>query len=112
MANGLSLPDGTFQPFRAEDMSTQLATRQNVGITLGDLGGWLDVLSEVTKPAERKTERVSRHVCETVASTSMDSGMSSAMALDSEATPTPRQTCLPKSCTDDQVAAMPVGRSR
>lgn len=87
MANGLSLPDGTFQPFRAEDMNTQLATRQNVGITLGDLGGWLDVLSEVTKPAERKTERVSRHVCETVASTSMDSGMSSAMALDSEATP-------------------------
>lgn len=46
MANGLFLPDGTFQPFRAEDMSTQLATRQNVGITLGDLGGWLDVLPD------------------------------------------------------------------
>ena len=44
MANGLFLPDGTFQPFRAEDMGTQLATRQNAGITLGDLGGWLDVL--------------------------------------------------------------------
>ncbi len=41
MADGLYLPDGTFRPFSVESLTTELATRQNAGLFLGDLGGWL-----------------------------------------------------------------------
>lgn len=41
MADGLFLPDGTFRPFSVESLTTELATRQNAGLFLGDVGGWL-----------------------------------------------------------------------
>ena len=41
MADGLYLPDGTFRPFSIESLTTELATRQNAGLFLGDVGGWL-----------------------------------------------------------------------
>lgn len=41
MADGLFLPDGTFRPFAVESLTTELATRQNAGLFLGDVGGWL-----------------------------------------------------------------------
>ena len=34
MADGLYLPDGTFQPFSSAELSTELATRQNAGVCL------------------------------------------------------------------------------
>jgi phage gp29-like protein len=46
MADGLFMPDGTFQPFSAEDLGTELATRQNAGVFFGDLDGWLATLPD------------------------------------------------------------------
>ena len=39
MADGLFLPDGTFLPFHTAELATELATRQNAGVTLGELEG-------------------------------------------------------------------------
>ena len=41
MTDGLYLADGTFRPFSIESLTTELATRQNAGLYLGDVGGWL-----------------------------------------------------------------------
>lgn len=46
MADGLYLPDGTFQPFRGEDLTTELATRENAGAWLSGVGVWLDQLPD------------------------------------------------------------------
>lgn len=46
MADGLFLPDGTFQPFSTADLSTELATRQNAGVFFGELDGWLSTLPD------------------------------------------------------------------
>ena len=46
MADGLFMPDGTFQPFSAADLSTELATRQNAGVFFGELDGWLNTLPD------------------------------------------------------------------
>ena len=46
MADGLFLPDGTFLSFSAAELTTQLATRQNAGVTLGELEGWLNTLPD------------------------------------------------------------------
>lgn len=46
MADGLFLPDGTFLSFNAAELTTQLATRQNAGVTLGELEGWLNTLPD------------------------------------------------------------------
>ena len=46
MANGLYLPDGTFQHFTASALSTELATRQNAGLALWEMEGWLNVLPD------------------------------------------------------------------
>lgn len=46
MADGLFLPDGTFQPFNAADLSAELATRQNAGVFFGELDGWLATLPD------------------------------------------------------------------
>lgn len=46
MADGIYLPDGTFQPFRADELTTDLATRENAGLTLGVMEGWLNVLPD------------------------------------------------------------------
>lgn len=46
MADGIYLPDGTFQPFHPEELQTELATRENAGLTLGVMEGWLNVLPD------------------------------------------------------------------
>ena len=46
MASGIYRADGTFQPFHAAELQTELATRQNAGLALGDLEGWLNVLPD------------------------------------------------------------------
>lgn len=50
---GFFLPDGTFLSFSAAELTTQLATRQNAGVTLGELEGWLNTLPD-TDPVLRK----------------------------------------------------------
>ena len=44
MASGIYRADGSFQPFQATGLTTELATRQNAGLTPGELEGWLNVL--------------------------------------------------------------------
>lgn len=46
MADGLFLPDGTFRPFSAAELSTELATRQNAGVYFAELEGWLSTLPD------------------------------------------------------------------
>ena len=46
MADGLYLADGTFRTFSIESLTTELATRQNAGLYLGDVGGWLTQLPD------------------------------------------------------------------
>ena len=46
MADGLFLPDGTYQPFSAADLRAELATRQNAGVFFGELDGWLSTLPD------------------------------------------------------------------
>lgn len=46
MADGLYMPDGSFQPFRGEDLTTELATRENAGAWLSGVGQWLDQLPD------------------------------------------------------------------
>lgn len=46
MADGLFMPDGTFQPFSGADLSTELATRQTAGVFFGELDGWLNALPD------------------------------------------------------------------
>ena len=40
------MPDGTYVPFSAEDLGTELATRDNAGAWLADVGLWLDQLPD------------------------------------------------------------------
>lgn len=46
MPHGLYLPDGSFQPFDAASLSTELATRANAGASLADVGQWLALLPD------------------------------------------------------------------
>ena len=46
MADGLFMPDGTFQPFSGAELSTELATRQSAGVFFGELDGWLNTLPD------------------------------------------------------------------
>jgi phage gp29-like protein len=45
-AKGIYLPNGEFMPFRMESLTTEIATRQNAGATLADMGQWLDQLPD------------------------------------------------------------------
>lgn len=46
MADGLFMPDGSFRPFSAAELSTELATRQNAGVYYAELEGWLSTLPD------------------------------------------------------------------
>lgn len=46
MADGLYMPDGSYRPFSAVELSTALATRQNAGVFYGELEGWLNTLPD------------------------------------------------------------------
>lgn len=56
MADGLFLPDGSFQTFSAEALTCELATRQNAGFFLGDVGGWLNTLPDPDPVLRRRGE--------------------------------------------------------
>lgn len=55
MANGIFSADGTFQPFRPAELQTELATRQNAGVTLGEMEGRLNTLPD-PDPIPRPTQ--------------------------------------------------------
>lgn len=44
--SGLYLPNGDFLSFDAESLTSEIATRQNAGVTLSDLGLWLSQLPD------------------------------------------------------------------
>ena len=46
MADGLFLPAGSFLSFHTAELATELATRQNAGVTLGEVYGWLNTLPD------------------------------------------------------------------
>lgn len=46
MAEGIYAPDGRFIPFNTSALQTELATRQNAGVTLGEMEGWLNTLPD------------------------------------------------------------------
>ena len=43
---GIYLPNGDFLPFKFESLTSEIATRQNAGATLADMGLWLDQLPD------------------------------------------------------------------
>lgn len=56
MADGLYFPDGSFQPFRIDELTTELATRRNAGLSLGDVGGWLTQLPDPDPVLRKRAE--------------------------------------------------------
>ena len=56
MADGLYLADGTFRTFSIESLTTELATRQNAGLYLGDVGGWLTQLPDPDPVLRKRAE--------------------------------------------------------
>lgn len=56
MADGLYLADGTFWAFSIESLTTELATRQNAGLYLGDVGGWLTQLPDPDPVLRKRAE--------------------------------------------------------
>lgn len=46
MAEGIYAPDGRFIPFNTSELQTELATRQNAGVTPGEMEGWLNTLPD------------------------------------------------------------------
>lgn len=56
MADGLYLADGTFRPFSIESLTTELATRRNAGLYLGDVGGWLTQLPDPDPVLRKRAE--------------------------------------------------------
>lgn len=59
MAKGIYAPDGTLIPFNSTYLSTELATRQNAGVTLGELEGWLNVLPDPDPVLRKRGDDVS-----------------------------------------------------
>lgn len=53
---GIYLPNGDFLRFDAESLTTELATRQNAGATLADLGLWLSQLPDPDPVLRRRGE--------------------------------------------------------
>ena len=56
MADGLYLADGTFRTFSIDSLTTELATRQNAGLYLGDVGGWLTQLPDPDPVLRKRAE--------------------------------------------------------
>lgn len=74
MADGLYLPDGTFRRFSVESLTTELATRQNAGLFLGDVGGWLMQLPD-PDPVLRKRGEDAEVLTELVADDQVTAAM-------------------------------------
>lgn len=56
MEKGLYLPDGSYKPLDVSDLTTELATRQNAGLYLGDVGGWLTQLPDPDPVLRKRAE--------------------------------------------------------
>lgn len=56
MEKGLYLPDGSYKPLDVADLTTELATRQNSGLYLGDVGGWLTQLPDPDPVLRKRAE--------------------------------------------------------
>lgn len=56
MEKGLYLPDGSYKPLDVADLTTELATRQNAGLYLGDVGGWLTQLPDPDPVLRKRAE--------------------------------------------------------
>lgn len=56
MEKGLYLPDGSYKPLDVFDLTTELATRQNAGLYLGDVGGWLTQLPDPDPVLRKRAE--------------------------------------------------------
>ena len=74
MAEGLYVPDGTFRRFSVESLTTELATRQNAGLFLGDVGGWLMQLPD-PDPVLRKRGEDAEVLTELVADDQVTAAM-------------------------------------
>ena len=59
MADGLYMPDGSYRPFSAAELSTALATRQNAGVFYGELEGWLSTLPDPDPVLRRRGDDAS-----------------------------------------------------
>lgn len=56
MEKGLYLPDGSYKPLNVADLTTELATRRNAGLYLGDVGGWLTQLPDPDPVLRKRAE--------------------------------------------------------
>lgn len=56
MEKGLYLPDGSYKPLDVADLTTELATRRNAGLYLGDVGGWLTQLPDPDPVLRKRAE--------------------------------------------------------
>lgn len=56
MEKGLYLPDGSYKPLDVVDLTTELATRQNAGLYLGDVGAWLTQLPDPDPVLRKRAE--------------------------------------------------------
>lgn len=56
MEKGLYLPDGSYKPLDVSDLTTELATRRNAGLYLGDVGGWLTQLPDPDPVLRKRAE--------------------------------------------------------
>lgn len=71
---GLYLPDGSFQPFQPAALTTELATRQNAGLSLGEMEGWINLL-----PDPDPVLRTRGDDCSVLAALSADDQITTAM---------------------------------
>ncbi len=56
MEKGLYLPDGSYKQLDVADLTTELATRRNAGLYLGDVGGWLTQLPDPDPVLRKRAE--------------------------------------------------------
>lgn len=56
MEKGLYLPDGSYKALDVADLTTELATRRNAGLYLGDVGGWLTQLPDPDPVLRKRAE--------------------------------------------------------
>lgn len=59
MADGLYLPNGAFQSFSSASLSTELANRQNAGLTLGSMESWLAILPDPDPVLKKRGDEAS-----------------------------------------------------
>ena len=59
MAQGIYRADGTLQPFQRDSLTTELATRQQAGLGLYEMEGWLNILPDPDPILRKRGDDVS-----------------------------------------------------